>query len=121
MVNGQCIATFRGCHNSAKVKVFILLWDRKYRLSIKSGFTAREIHDLTGVNYNYLKSRLGKWHKWHYLTRRSVDRNVGRSVYTYSIAKRGVDFIRDRVPREKLLQCVEEINAVMAELRNKQN
>lgn len=89
------IATFRGKHNEAKSKALITLLDRKEQGD--GSLTLRELARVSLVSYNYLKSRLGKWYQWKYITRR-IANGKNRPVYTYSIAVRGEVFVKTRIP-----------------------
>ena len=61
------ITTFRGKHNEAKSKALITLLDSKQK--DQGGLTLKQLSIFSGVSYEYLKSRLGKWHEWKYVTR----------------------------------------------------
>ena len=73
-----------------------------------SGLTLRELARESSVSYEYLKSRLGKWHQWKYVTRR-VTNNGNRPVFTYSIALRGEAFVKTRIPPNVLARYIAEL------------
>ncbi len=112
------IATFNDVHNASKTKVFIVLYHRKNRLGLNTGLNVRDIHLQSNVDYDYLRTRMSKWHEWGYLSRRPVDSGKGRAVYTYMIAKRGEHFIEDIVPGDILNQYIAEIKAFKSKQAN---
>ncbi len=87
------------------------LYHRKHKLGLNDGLNVWDIHLQSGVDYDYLRSRLRKWKEWGYLNRKPVDTGVGRPEYQYTIAKRGEHFIEDIVPRNILNQYIAEIKA----------
>jgi len=98
-------ADFTGKNNSAKSKVLIWLSHikGKYR-------TARQLHDETGVNYDYLRSRLSFWYNIRYVNRKAILPRKGRPVWAYEIAERGEHFVDNRLPVEKRNEYVSDIN-----------
>ncbi|MBA7647904.1 hypothetical protein ES703_55683 [subsurface metagenome] len=104
-------ATFRGVHNAAKTKVLMVLYDRELQKGVSTGLTARQLHFESGVNYDTLRSRLGKWHGWGYVSRRGKDDGAGRATWYYYLAARGKRFLEDRVPRDVLKRYESEIRA----------
>ena len=100
------IATFHGKHNEAKSKALITLLGRKERGY--GGLTLRELARESSVSYEYLKSRLGKWYQWKYITRRVTNGDI-RPVYTYSIALRGEAFVKNRIPPDVLAIYISEL------------
>ena len=100
------IATFNGRHNEAKSKALITLLD--YKEQGLGGLTLKELARQSSVSYEYLKSRLGKWYEWKYVTRRATV-NVDRPVYSYSIAARGRHFVEDIIPSDVLAQYMIEL------------
>lgn len=121
IISKSHIATFNGVHNASKAKVFIVLYHLKYKLGLNTGLNVLDLYLQSGVNYDYLRSKLGKWYEWGFLSRRPVDSGKGRAVYTYMIAKRGEHFIEDIVPRDILNQYVAEIKAFRANTAEKDN
>lgn len=115
------IATFNGVHNASKTKVFIVLYHLKHKLGLNIGLNVLDLHLQSGVNYDYLRTKLGKWHEWGFLSRKPVDSGKGRAVYTYMIAKRGEHFIEDIVPRDLLNQYVAEIKTFRANTAGKES
>lgn len=99
------MADFTGNNNSSKSKVLIYLLHRKgqYR-------TARQIHEETGANYDYLRARLSFWFNIRYINRRVVTHAKGRPMWAYCIAERGEHFVNDRIPTEKRDHYISEIN-----------
>lgn len=96
---------FTGKNNNSKGKVLIWL------LHIKGKHrTARQLHDETGVNYNYLRARLSFWYNIRYLNRHAILPSKGRPVWAYSIAERGEHFVNDMMPIEKRNDFTTEIN-----------
>lgn len=102
-------ATFHGIHNATKSKVLIVLYWLKNTVGDNTGMSAIELSEKAGVNYNYLKTRIGKWHDWKYVSRRAVGQSKGRPIYRYTIAQRGEHFIEDIVPRDILARYIDEI------------
>ena len=78
--------------------------------SKKPGLNARQLHSESGVNYDYLRSRLGKWFKWGYVSRRAHDDRTGKPMFYYTIATRGEHFIQHIIPKEVLTRYINEIN-----------
>jgi len=108
-------ATFRGRHNGSKSKVLLVLYDIMYTLGVNTGVTARELHLLSGVPFNTVRSRLGLWWKWGYLGRRGKADGAGKLAYHYALAARGKHFVEDRIPPAKLKQYTEEIKTFRKE------
>lgn len=106
----QHIAYFKGDNNRSKSKVLLFL---HYQLGkgLQGLFTAKELHNETGVPYAYLASRLKFWYNIRYLNRKPVDTGQGRPVFAYSIDERGIHFVEDRIPIDKRNEYVEEINS----------
>ncbi len=102
-------AHFEGKHNASKAKVLIYL-EYRYRKGFYHGMTAQQLHDATGVNFNYLKSRLTYWYHIGYLKRGVIEREKGRSLYTYRIDDRGIRFVYERIPLDRYNDFVREIN-----------
>ncbi len=102
-------ATFNGLHDSAKVKVLLVLYHRRFKLGNPSGLGVAELHRLSGCNYDTLRAKLFKWKNWKYVTRRLGLNRQGRPAFTYIIADRGVRFIEERVPRERLVDYIRQI------------
>jgi len=98
-------ATFRGIHNASKAKVLIALylWARE--------LSARDLHRYTGVSAATLATKLVIWSRDHkYLKRRAVSGNT-RPHYVYSLASRGLRFVRERIPTDRgddyIRECLE--------------
>jgi len=107
-------ATFNEKHNVSKCKVLITLYHRKYKLKVNTGLGVSELHKQSGVNYDYIKSRVTKWVEWRYLERSVKDNRVGRPLYVYRLADRGRHFIEDIVPRDWLERYIAEIQEFKA-------
>ena len=100
------IATFKGKHNEAKSKALIMLLDSKQK--DQGGLTLKQLATVSGVSYEYLKSRLGKWHEWKYV-RRHITKGRNRPVYSYLIAIRGERFVQTIIPPYVLARYIEEL------------
>jgi len=108
-------ATFRGQHNGSKAKVLLVLYDLMYTHGINKGFNAEEIHLLSGVPINTVKSRLSKWHEWNYVSRRAQTNGNGKPAFFYYLGARGKHFIEERIPADKLKRYIEEIKTFRKE------
>ncbi len=104
-------ATFKGVHNAVKTKVLMVLYDRELQKGISTGLTARQLHFESGVNYDTLRSELGKWHSWGYVSRRGKDDGQGRAIWHYYLAARGKHFLENRVPAKVLKRYQSELQA----------
>jgi len=104
------LASFNGIHNASKTKALIILDHYKHKLRLSTGLNVRQLHSESGVNYDYLRSRLGKWFKWKYVSRRAHDDGTGRPMFYYTIAARGEHFINHIVPNDVLARYITEIN-----------
>jgi predicted ArsR family transcriptional regulator len=102
-------AYFRGKYNASKAKVLIYLL-YLHRKGDRSGKTAQQIHDATGVSFEYLKSRLTFWYHINYLRRSAFDPGRGRSLFIYRIDERGIRFVDERIPPDRYSDYVREIN-----------
>ncbi len=98
-------ADFTGKNNSSKGKVLIYLLYKKGQFR-----TARQLHDETGVSYDYLRARLSFWYNIRYINRKVVTPRRGRPMWAYCIAERGEHFVNSRIPVEKHNEYVGEIN-----------
>ena len=101
-------ATFRGLHNASKSKVLIYL--RHWLKHGKGGQTARQLSEATGVSYDYLRARLSFWHRIRYIDRRAIDPGQGRPQFAYKISERGLRFVTDRIPPDRLADYIAELN-----------
>jgi len=102
---------FKGCHNYSKTKSFLVLYDRKHYKGVNTGVGVRELHLLSGVDYDYLRTKLVKWAQWGYLNRRPLEGRNGRATWVYTIGSKGENFIKNIVPPEVLRECVEAVRA----------
>ena len=99
------IADFTGKNNSCKGKVLI------YLLHVKGKYlTARQLHDTTGVSYDYLKGRLSFWFNIRYVNRKVLAPAKGKPAWAYCIAERGELFVNYRIPQDKRNEFIQEIN-----------
>lgn len=105
---------FVGKNNSCKSKVLIYLHHKK-----GSYLSARQLHRVTGVSYDYLKQRLSFWFNIRYLNRKASKPAKGSPHWEYCIAERGEHFVTTRIPIDKRSQYVAEINAFIKTLRGK--
>lgn len=104
-------ATFKGSHNGSKAKTLLVLYDIMYTHGINKGFSAEEIHLLSGVPINTVNSRLGKWHKWGYVSRRAQTNGNGRPGFFYYLGARGKRFVEERIPAAMIKKYSMEIKA----------
>jgi len=99
------IADFTGKNNSCKGKVLI------YLLHVKGKYlTARQLHDKTGVSYDYLRQRLSFWFNIRYINRKVLAPARGKPAWAYCIAERGDHFVNYRIPQDKRNEFIQEIN-----------
>ena len=98
------IADFTGRNNSCKGKVLIFLLHLRGRY-----LTARQLHDETGVNYDYLRQRLSFWYNIRYINRKVVAPSKGKPAWAYCIAERGENFVNIRIPTDKRNEYVSDI------------
>ena len=107
-------AAFDDKHNSSKSRVIIVLYHRKYKAQNNTGLGVGDLHKQSGVNYDYIKSRVTKWVDWGYLERSVKDNKIGRPLYVYTLAERGRHFIEDIIPKDWLKRYISEIKAFKA-------
>lgn len=98
------IATHNGRHNHVKDLVLVLLYDHRYYYHKSDGFTRWELVRQADLNPAYLAIKLKKWCEWKYITKK-LNRRSGRELFRYVIAIRGVNYVRNRIPRDKLIEC----------------
>jgi len=94
-------AKFNTIHNATRTRVYMVLYWRRFKLKLNTGLTLGQLVDESGAKYKYVKTRIARWCAWGFLQRRFTVKN-GHAVFSYSIAERGVHFIRDVVPKEWL-------------------
>jgi len=89
------IAGFKGKHNESKCKVLMVLWNLQHVQGNRRGLTSLEIHQSSGVSYEYLLTRLHIWacRKWNYLKRYPSIDDRGRLAWRYVLGHRGFKFI----------------------------
>ncbi|MFC2022043.1 hypothetical protein ACFLTR_02360 [Chloroflexota bacterium] len=97
------------------LRPLIVLYHRINRLAASTGLSLKELSEQSGVKYSYLESRLAKWVKWEYIIRK-VKQGDNRPVYCYSIASRGIHFVEDRIPRDRLQDYIAEIREHKAKI-----
>ena len=104
-------ATFNGLHNRTKVRILLALYDRQRRG--QPGVSLGERVRLIPVGYDSLKVTLSKLSRprWDYILKKPGKNEAGRPVMLYSIAARGVRFLRDRTPAEVIAEVAAEIRA----------
>jgi len=111
-------ATFDDKHNSSKSRVLIVLYHRKLKAHNNTGLGVGDLHRQSGVDYDYIKSRVTKWCEWGYIERRARDNDSGRPLYVYTLAARGRHFVEDILPKDWLKRYISEIKA--HKVRNEQ-
>lgn len=97
-------AYFGGNNNHMKTKALYFLY-----LYSDRAFSVAEIARYTGINYQSLMVKIGKWVKWKYVKRKVRVPETGQPLSTYVLAKRGEDFLRYRVPEELLKKTRREL------------
>jgi len=103
-------ANFKGKHNASKCKILIVLYSRRFNHHDKTGLTLEQLHVVSGVSLEYLRSRITKWFSWKYIAREPVVSPLtGRMCFSYTIAERGIHMLEDRAPRNKLEEWETEI------------
>ena len=104
--------TFRGKHNSLKCKALYILYEA-YKADPYGGgrwLTAKQICELSGVNYNSLMSRLPLYVRWKYIL--CLKRRYGFKRYAISKAGRVYfDKYRADMPLAKYQREIEEWRA----------
>lgn len=110
------IAVFNEKHNASKAKVLITLYHINRNQDIK-GLRLKDIHKLSGVDYYYVKSQIGKWVKWGYL-KRILSAEYEMPLYIYSIAERGIHIVQDIIPKDWLQVYINEIREYRANNQN---
>ena len=99
------VACFIGKNNSAKGKTLLYLLHEKGKY-----FTARQLHEETGVSYDYLRQRLSFWFNIRYLDRAPSISVKGKLAWGYCIDDRGEHFVKDRIPEERREAYLAEMN-----------
>lgn len=96
--------TFFGSHNSSVVRLLLVLHSLDRPLSLK------QLHELSGVPYSSLKSRLGFWTAIRYCQRGTVNPPAGKPYYVYSAQERGEKVLSTRIPEHIRERAITEIN-----------
>ena len=102
-------ACFLGRNNSVKSKCLMVLYSRQQ--AGQGGLTLRQLASITGASLAYLENKSGRWWEWRYVNRSKTGHHWH---YSYTIAKRGVHFLQDRLPDDKFEQYQAEIQAWQA-------
>jgi hypothetical protein len=95
--------TFKGKHNSNKVKVYLLLSQEYYS---SKWFRAKELHDILGIPLRSLTTSLPIWHSWGRILRRKRG-----GYYEYRIAMRGLRWFerwRLFMPIQRYMEEIED-------------
>jgi len=102
-------AGFNGAHNRSKSKALIILHRQKFTLGDNTPLTVRQIAQESGVSYGFLKVRFSFWtNTCHYVIRKPIVNESGLA-YGYTIAARGIHFVEDIIPRNRLSDYIAEI------------
>lgn len=95
------VATFGGKHNIVKSCAFLVLE------AYHGGLLLSELATFTGCDYKSLSVLVGRWCRWHYISRQETSRG-----YRYRLRVRGKRFIEDRLPLPLRNQIVSALNAM---------
>jgi len=101
--------SFNGKHNTTKAKILLLLYARRYTHNDISGMTRKQLWQLTGVSYDYLRCVLPKWCRWKYLNADPGKTKEGKFCAYFTISERGEHFIEDRLPADVRERLITEI------------
>jgi hypothetical protein len=102
-------AGFTGAHNRSKSKALIILHRQKFTLGDNTPLTVRQIAQESGVSYGFLKVRFSFWtNTCHYVIRKPIVNESGLA-YGYVIAARGIHFVEDIIPCDRLSDYLAEI------------
>ena len=104
--------TFNGRHNELKCKVLYILYEA-YLSDLYGGgrwLTAKQIYEVSGVNYRSLLTRLPLYHRWEYIL--CPKRRYGFKRYAISKAGRKYfDKYRDDMPLARYKREIKEWQA----------
>lgn len=100
------IMTFKGKHNSAVVKLLLVLNEHQ-----GTPLSLKQLHQKSGIPYNTLKTRLGFWASIRYVECSRVDPPAGKSYYVYQIGDRGNHVLNNRIPAAVKIKYGQEITA----------
>jgi hypothetical protein len=104
--------TFNGRHNELKCKVLYILYEA-YKADTYGGgrwLTAKQIYELSGVNYRSLLTRLPLYHRWEYIL--CPKHKYGFNCYAISKAGRAYfDKYRDVMPLARYMREIKEWQA----------
>ena len=100
--------TFNGRHNELKCKVLIILYEAYLSDPYGKGrwLTAKQIYELSGVNYKSLLTRLPLYHQWKYVLSPKIRYGFKR----YAISKAGrayFDKYKDTMPLARYMRDIE--------------
>ena len=104
------VATFRGVHNKTKVAILLTLFDRE-RQGL-GGLNLGELAQYCPMPYASLKVTVGKLSRpgWLYIQKHlSKNNKTNKPCFSYSIAERGVRFLKERTPAEVIQQVAAQI------------
>lgn len=108
----MAVATFRGVHNASKSKIFIVLYHRLLIQGLSDGLGVKSLSLLSGVGYVYISSRVARWAKHGYISRRiGLDESSGRPVFVYVLLKKGIRYVEEIIPRDRLSEYISEIKS----------
>jgi hypothetical protein len=93
-------ATFNEIHNASRSMAYLVLYHRRYTLGKETGLGVRALSNQSGVDYDYIRAKIGKWVSWGFLLRKVAVPESGRPYYTYMMDERGKHFVEDILPRE---------------------
>jgi len=108
--------------NRLKGKVLLLLYMRVERLGAgrEAAIGLAEICQLSGVDYNSLKSSLGKWCRWGYIRRYRIKKYfygyVIGEIYGYSITAKGIAWVEWARSHLPVLEYLAEIRRWQTEI-----
>jgi hypothetical protein len=104
--------TFNGKHNELKCKVLYILYEA-YNNTRGGGsrwLTAKQIYELSSINYRSLLTRLPLYHRWKYIL--CPKRRYGFKRYAISKAGRAYfDKYRDDMPLARYKREIKELRA----------
>jgi hypothetical protein len=108
----QC--NFTGCHNRSRALCYLMLGYSDLAAQQNGKLTSRQISILSGIPYNSVLSRVGKWVELKFIKRELVKLRDGRTVYAYSLAPRGREWL-DR----HWIHMMAQLSEYEAELKGK--
>jgi hypothetical protein len=106
---------FNGCHNRSRMLCYLVLGHSNLAVQQNGRLTSRQISNLSGIPYNSVLSRVGKWVEWKFIKRGLVKLRDGRTVFAYSLAPRGREWLDRHFPH-----AMAQLSDYEAELKGKQ-